>query len=65
MKIGSMEWEEAKWVFVLGPCVIASEALLRAVAAGLRGAADAGGHQIVFKASYDKANRSSVESYRG
>ncbi|MEM7145878.1 MAG: 3-deoxy-8-phosphooctulonate synthase [Verrucomicrobiota bacterium] len=65
MKIGSMEWDEEKLLFLLGPCVIESEALLREVAAGLRGAADAGGHQIVFKASYDKANRSSVESYRG
>jgi 2-dehydro-3-deoxyphosphooctonate aldolase (KDO 8-P synthase) len=65
MKIGSMDVDDARPLFLIGPCVIESEGLLREIAASLREVALAGSHQIVFKASYDKANRSSVESYRG
>jgi len=48
-----------------GPCVIESEAHARAMAERVaRIAADAG-VPYIFKASYDKANRSSVKAYRG
>jgi len=50
---------------IAGPCVIESEAHARMMAERVaRIAADAG-VPYVFKASYDKANRSSVGSYRG
>jgi 2-dehydro-3-deoxyphosphooctonate aldolase (KDO 8-P synthase) len=50
---------------IAGPCVIESEAHARMLAERVaRIAADAG-VPYVFKASYDKANRSSVNSYRG
>ena len=50
---------------IAGPCVIESEAHARTVAErAAKTAADAG-VPYVFKASYDKANRSSVNSYRG
>lgn len=50
---------------IAGPCVIESEAHARGMAERVaRIAADAG-VPYVFKASYDKANRSSVKSYRG
>jgi len=50
---------------IAGPCVIESEAHARMMAERVaRIAADAG-VPYVFKASYDKANRSSVSSYRG
>ena len=52
-------------VFLLGPCVIESEAFLLDVAPRIREIADATGVDFVFKASYDKANRSSVDSFRG
>ncbi|MEM8955825.1 MAG: 3-deoxy-8-phosphooctulonate synthase [Verrucomicrobiota bacterium] len=65
MKIGSLVLDTDRLLFLMGPCVIESEGLLREVASGLRAAADQGSHQIVFKASYDKANRSSVDSFRG
>lgn len=52
-------------LFFLGPCVIESEAFLRDIAPRIREIADATGVDFVFKASYDKANRSSVKSFRG
>ncbi len=52
-------------LFILGPCVIESAAFLHAVAPRVRAAADAAGVDFVFKASYDKANRTSAKSYRG
>lgn len=52
-------------VFMLGPCVIESEGFLRDVAARIKRIADEVGVCWVFKASYDKANRSAISSYRG
>jgi 2-dehydro-3-deoxyphosphooctonate aldolase (KDO 8-P synthase) len=53
-------------IFVIaGPCVIESEAHAMSMAEHLRAAADEMGIFLVFKASYDKANRSSLSSYRG
>jgi 2-dehydro-3-deoxyphosphooctonate aldolase (KDO 8-P synthase) len=50
---------------IAGPCVIESEAHARMMAEKVaRIAADAG-IPYIFKASYDKANRSSVKSFRG
>lgn len=52
-------------VFILGPCVIEGEAFLWDIARRLKGIADELGLRWVFKASYDKANRSSGKSPRG
>ncbi|RBP44573.1 2-dehydro-3-deoxyphosphooctonate aldolase (KDO 8-P synthase) [Roseimicrobium gellanilyticum] len=52
-------------VFILGPCVIESEAFVWDMARQIKGIADELGLRWVFKASYDKANRSSGKSYRG
>ncbi len=51
--------------FIGGPCVIESEALLRRVGRALKKAAGALKAGFVLKSSYDKANRTSVKSYRG
>ncbi|MDG1893363.1 MAG: 3-deoxy-8-phosphooctulonate synthase [Fuerstiella sp.] len=48
-----------------GPCVMESEALVMQVAERLAELRDQHNLQIVFKASFDKANRTSVDSYRG
>lgn len=48
-----------------GPCVIESESLCMRVAGALKEMCEARGIQYLFKASYDKANRSSLNSYRG
>ncbi|CAN5232330.1 3-deoxy-8-phosphooctulonate synthase [soil metagenome] len=51
--------------FILGPCVLESEEFAWEMARALKAIADEAGIQFVFKASYDKANRTSVKSYRG
>ena len=52
-------------LFILGPCVIESEEFGWRMARALQEIATAANAQFVFKASYDKANRTSVKSYRG
>ena len=50
---------------IAGPCVVESEELTLRVAEHLREVAAQLGVNLIFKASYDKANRSSGESFRG
>ena len=53
-------------IFVIaGPCVIESEDSTLAIARALKEMGEALGMPIIFKASYDKANRSSNDSFRG
>ena len=52
-------------VFMAGPCVIEEAALTVKIAKKLAQIARARRIPFVFKASYDKANRSSIKSYRG
>jgi 2-dehydro-3-deoxyphosphooctonate aldolase (KDO 8-P synthase) len=52
-------------VLLAGPCVIESEAVVLRLAEWLARIAEATGVAIVFKASFDKANRSSIDSFRG
>ena len=66
ISLNSMRLGGANPLFLIaGPCVIESEAHARTMAEHVaRIAADAG-VPYIFKASYDKANRSSVKSFRG
>jgi len=50
---------------IAGPCVIESEAEALSIAERLRSLTEELPVQLVFKASFDKANRTSVSSYRG
>ncbi len=52
-------------LFILGPCVIESEAFTKRMARKLHAICDGEGAGFVFKASYDKANRTSAKSFRG
>ncbi|WP_437186500.1 3-deoxy-8-phosphooctulonate synthase [Planctomicrobium sp. SH668] len=52
-------------VFIAGPCVIESEDLIRETSLRIADMASRRGWQIVFKASFDKANRTSFNSFRG
>ena len=52
-------------VFIAGPCVIESQGLLDEVAACLTGINKRLGVDLIFKSSFDKANRTSIHSYRG
>jgi 2-dehydro-3-deoxyphosphooctonate aldolase (KDO 8-P synthase) len=55
----------APLVFIGGPCVIESEAHALKMAGALADATRRAGVPFVFKSSFDKANRTSVSSYRG
>ena len=50
---------------IAGPCAIESEALALSTAEALRGIADRLGILLVYKSSFDKANRSSGSAFRG
>lgn len=52
-------------IFIAGPCVIESEYLLCQVAEQITAINARLGTDIIFKSSFDKANRTSVSSYRG
>lgn len=52
-------------LIIAGPCVIEGESLTLSIAQRLRELADGLRVPLVFKASFDKANRTSVASYRG
>ena len=51
--------------FIAGPCVIESAGLLDVVAERLAAINRRLGTEIIFKASFDKANRTSISSFRG
>ena len=51
--------------FILGPCVIESESHAIDTAIALKEIAARVGVPVVFKASFDKANRTSITSFRG
>ena len=51
--------------FILGPCVIESASQTLETASAIRDIASRCGVPVIFKASYDKANRTSISSFRG
>ncbi|HEX5314526.1 MAG TPA: 3-deoxy-8-phosphooctulonate synthase [Gammaproteobacteria bacterium] len=56
---------EQPFFLIAGPCVIESRELVFEVAETLRDIADRLSLRLIFKASFDKANRSSLTSFRG
>ncbi len=65
LNIGPVSLGGGAPLFILGPCVIESEEFVWSMARQLKEICTAAGVQWVFKASYDKANRTSVKSFRG
>jgi 2-dehydro-3-deoxyphosphooctonate aldolase (KDO 8-P synthase) len=65
LKVGPVTIGGKQPVFILGPCVIESEKFARRMARGIAQIAEAEDVHWIFKASYDKANRTSVRSFRG
>lgn len=57
--------EKGPFFLIAGPCVVENEEMTLSVADFLRETEEGLGVPVIFKASYDKANRTSVESYRG
>ncbi len=66
MRLASFEVGPDRPLFLIaGPCVIESETLVLEVAGRLREVTSTLGIPFIFKASFDKANRSSRASFRG
>lgn len=64
--IGKLTVGKGQPLFLIaGPCVIESERHAMKMAARLHSTAQALGVPYIFKASFDKANRTSIDSYRG
>jgi 2-dehydro-3-deoxyphosphooctonate aldolase (KDO 8-P synthase) len=64
-RVGKITIGGKRPVFILGPCVIESEKFVWRMARKIAGICNAAGVDLIFKASYDKANRTSVRSFRG
>ena len=65
LKIGSVTIGGKRLAFILGPCVIESEKFVWRMARAIAKICAAEDVDLIFKASYDKANRTSVRSFRG
>lgn len=65
LSIGNTQLGGAVPLFILGPCVIESEDFVWRMAQALQEIAGKAGVPFIFKASYDKANRTSVKAFRG
>jgi 2-dehydro-3-deoxyphosphooctonate aldolase (KDO 8-P synthase) len=66
ISLGSLRLGAGNPLFLIaGPCVIESEAHARMMAEKVAKIAADAGMPYIFKASYDKANRTSVKSFRG
>ncbi len=63
--IGDIEVGSGRLFLIAGPCVIESEAHARKMADAIQRITTDLGVPYIFKASYDKANRTSVTSFRG
>ena len=65
MKIKDLHIGKEKLVVICGPCVIESEEHALNAAATLKQIFEELEIPLIFKSSYDKANRSSIDSFRG
>ena len=65
LKIGNVTIGGGTPAFILGPCVIESEKFVWRMATKIAELCAAENVEFIFKASYDKANRTSVRSFRG
>jgi 2-dehydro-3-deoxyphosphooctonate aldolase (KDO 8-P synthase) len=64
-EIGPVQVGAGELFLIAGPCVIESETHVRTMADAIQRIASDLGIPYIFKASYDKANRTSVKSFRG
>src|SRR5216117_527566 len=65
LKVGNVVIGGTRPAFILGPCVIESEKFVWRMAKKIAEICSAEDIDFIFKASYDKANRTSVHSFRG
>lgn len=66
VKVGRVKFgNKSPLVLIAGPCVIESKDLIQEVAGKVKEITNRLGLQFIFKSSFDKANRTSIHSYRG
>ena len=66
MQLANMNVGNGQPLFVIaGPCVIESESMIMNTAQTLKQVGEELGIGLIFKSSFDKANRSAIDSYRG
>jgi 2-dehydro-3-deoxyphosphooctonate aldolase (KDO 8-P synthase) len=65
MPVGALPWNHERLFLIAGPCQLEDDALNLRVAEALARAAELLPGGIIFKASFDKANRSNVDGVRG
>lgn len=65
IKLGNFEIGGDKLTILAGPCAIESYDCMATVAEKLKTVTEELGINYIFKASYDKANRSTIDGYRG
>ena len=63
--IGSIAVGQGRLFLIAGPCVLESESHARTLAAAIQRITSGLNVPCIFKASYDKANRTSIRSFRG
>ena len=64
-QVGNATFGDGRLTIIAGPCVIESEQHAMMMARECLSRAHAAGLDLVFKSSFDKANRSSINSFRG
>jgi 2-dehydro-3-deoxyphosphooctonate aldolase (KDO 8-P synthase) len=65
LRVGKVTIGGKRPAFILGPCVIESEKFVWRMATKISEICASENVDLIFKASYDKANRTSVRSFRG
>jgi len=64
-EVGGVKFGDGELSFILGPCVVESLDHAMLMASSIKEICERVGVGFVYKSSFDKANRSSIESFRG
>lgn len=64
-QVENVTFGDGRLAFILGPCVVETEKHAMFMAREIKDICEAVGVEFVYKSSFDKANRSSIESFRG
>jgi 2-dehydro-3-deoxyphosphooctonate aldolase (KDO 8-P synthase) len=64
-EVGDVKFGNGRLTFILGPCVVESAQHALFMAQEIKDICANVGVDVVYKSSFDKANRSSIESFRG
>jgi 2-dehydro-3-deoxyphosphooctonate aldolase (KDO 8-P synthase) len=65
IKVGNVTVDNSTFTLIAGPCVIESESQVLEIASKMKDITNRLGIPYIFKASFDKANRTSISSFRG